>query len=516
MIYIFENFELDIRKQQLRRSMQEVPVEPQVFDLIHLLVKNHDRLVSKDDIIEEIWQGRAISDTAVSSRISAARTALGDNGKEQRLIKTVHNRGLRFIGEPIIKNAQTSRSPKPMPPVSGNPQVIVMPFRARPDNEMELFTADALVDEISALLTSVESLTIIPRYAAGLALPIETDPIALAQELGAQYVVTGHVRRENQRLRVRAILTDLSDHQTIWSEKFDSTMEDIFAIEDKVCVAVIGAIGGKIAHIGAIRAAREKPENLKAWELTRLALSTALDWQPSTMAASIQACRRALDLDPNYAHAHAYLAFFLAWQTAQGWVDNPKTNQTDAEHHIEIARQLTRHDAEVLSAIGDTYRTLGDPKKAVTFYEACLVKNPDAFLAWPVALPIIGIAYAQIGDDTNARAYVAQFEDKFPGDDMGRIWSRVALGYIELCARNYERVTELHINPPSEYTAVCRIIALMATDQRRVALQEWEALTKANLRLSHAHYVTHFRQYSLKTELGEEFSSHLQALYPDE
>jgi DNA-binding winged helix-turn-helix (wHTH) protein/tetratricopeptide (TPR) repeat protein len=512
MIYVFENFELDIRKQQLRGDGQDIRVEPQVFDLLCLLIQNHDRLVSKDEIIDTVWNGRAISDTAVSSRISAARTALNDDGKQQRLIKTVHNKGLRFIGEPIVKDEQSSQRPKPSPILEGQPRIIVMPFRARPDNDMELFTADALVDEISALLTSVESLTIIPRYAAGLSLPIDTDPIALAQDLGAQYVVTGHVRRENQRLRVRVILTDLSDLKTLWSEKFDGTMEDIFAIEDKVCTAVIGALGGKIAHIGALRAARSKPDNLQAWELTRLALSTALDWRPITMQGSVNACRRALELDPNYAHAHAYLAFFLAWQIAQGWAEDPEKNRRDAQHHVELARRLTRHDAEVLSAIGDTYRTLGDPKRAVEFYESCIAAKPDAFLAWPVALPIIGIAYAQIGRDADARAYVAAFEDKFLGDDMGRIWSRIALGYIELCSRNYDRVIELHANPPSEYNAICRIIALLATEQRDLARAEWQGLATANPKLSHAHYVTHFKTYPIDKNLGEEFSDHLSTL----
>ena len=87
MIYCFEDFELDTRQHVLRCNGEEIKVEPQVFDLLVLLVENHDRLVTKDEIIDSIWQGRAISETAISSRISSARTALNDNGKQQRLIK---------------------------------------------------------------------------------------------------------------------------------------------------------------------------------------------------------------------------------------------------------------------------------------------------------------------------------------------------------------------------------------------------------------------------------------------
>jgi len=490
MIYSFENFELDIPKQRLCRADEEIRIEPQVFDLLRLLIENHTRLVTKTE------------------RISAARSAIGDSGKEQRLIKTVHNRGLRFIGHPVADESPSLSSLRPKIAAAQRPSIIVMPFRARPDNQMELFTADALVDEISALLTSVESLKIIPRYAAGLSLPIDTDPISLAKTLGAQYVVTGHVRREDKRLRVRVILTDLADLRTMWSHKFDGVMEDIFSIEDKICSAVIGALGGKIAHSSALRVARATPENLEAWELT-----AALDWRPETLVSSVKACRQALEIDPNYPHAHAYLAYFLAWQIAQGWADDPDRNRTDSERHIEIARSLTRHDAEVLSAIGDTYRCLGDPQKAVKFYEECLAQSSDAFLAWPVALPIMGISYAQIGEDAQARACVRAFEDKFPGDEMGRIWSRVALGYIELCAKNYERVNELHANPPSEFNAVCKIIALTATGNRSQAQEEWNELTKANPKISYAHYAAHFSDFPHNKSDGLEFASLLNSLF---
>jgi DNA-binding winged helix-turn-helix (wHTH) protein len=94
----FAEYELDIDRQELRRTGQVVPIEPQVFDVLVCLVRNHDRIVSKDELIDAVWQGRVISDTALSSRISAARRAIGDNGGEQRLIRTAHKRGFRFVG----------------------------------------------------------------------------------------------------------------------------------------------------------------------------------------------------------------------------------------------------------------------------------------------------------------------------------------------------------------------------------------------------------------------------------
>src|SRR5689334_16831722 len=88
----FGEFEIDLGQQELRRSGQAVRVEPQVFDLLLHLVRNRTRIVSKDELIEAVWQGRAISDAALSSCVSAARRAIGDSGEQQALIRTVHKR----------------------------------------------------------------------------------------------------------------------------------------------------------------------------------------------------------------------------------------------------------------------------------------------------------------------------------------------------------------------------------------------------------------------------------------
>ena len=99
MQYRFAEFEIDLSQQELRRLGLAVHIEPQVFDLIVHLVRNRDRIVSKDELIETIWNGRIISEAALSSRINGARRALGDNGADQALIRTLHKRGFRFVGD---------------------------------------------------------------------------------------------------------------------------------------------------------------------------------------------------------------------------------------------------------------------------------------------------------------------------------------------------------------------------------------------------------------------------------
>src|SRR4051794_15538274 len=99
MKYRFADFEVDLSQHELRRSGESVHIEPQVFDVIVHLVRNHDRVVSKDELIDTVWNGRAISEAAFSSRINGARRVLGDNGTDQFFIKTLHRRGFRFVGD---------------------------------------------------------------------------------------------------------------------------------------------------------------------------------------------------------------------------------------------------------------------------------------------------------------------------------------------------------------------------------------------------------------------------------
>ena len=98
MLYLFENCSLDSDRRELRRAGTLVAVEPQVFDVLHNLIRNREHVVSKDALLADVWQGRVVSDATLSSRINSARSAVGDNGEQQRLIRTVHRKGFRFVG----------------------------------------------------------------------------------------------------------------------------------------------------------------------------------------------------------------------------------------------------------------------------------------------------------------------------------------------------------------------------------------------------------------------------------
>jgi DNA-binding winged helix-turn-helix (wHTH) protein len=98
LLYLFEDYALDIERRELRQKANLIPIEPQVFDLLEYLIRNRERVVSKDDLVASVWHGRIVSESALSTRINALRVAIGDSGDEQRLVKTLPRKGIRFVG----------------------------------------------------------------------------------------------------------------------------------------------------------------------------------------------------------------------------------------------------------------------------------------------------------------------------------------------------------------------------------------------------------------------------------
>src|SRR5215213_663203 len=156
----FEKYVLDTDLRELQRGESPVPVQPQVFDLRVFLIENHDRVVTKDDLLEAVWNGRIVSESTLISRINAARRAIGDNGDQQRLIRTIPKKGVRFVGDVEKRRA----APNPLPderspdlsaravPLSDRPSIAVLPFtNMSPDLEQDFFVDGITADLITAL-----------------------------------------------------------------------------------------------------------------------------------------------------------------------------------------------------------------------------------------------------------------------------------------------------------------------------------------------------------------------------
>src|SRR5262245_58908869 len=150
----FADCELDIAGYEVRRGGERRAVEPQVFELLAYLVRNAGRLVTNDELIAEVWGGRIVSDSALSGQIKAARHAIGDDGEQQRLIRTVHGRGFRFIGE--LKHAEQPQGEEGVEErtlaLPDKPSIAVLPFANLSGDPDQDYFADGIVEDIIAAL----------------------------------------------------------------------------------------------------------------------------------------------------------------------------------------------------------------------------------------------------------------------------------------------------------------------------------------------------------------------------
>jgi DNA-binding winged helix-turn-helix (wHTH) protein len=132
VVFRFGDHVLDLERRELRRGAEPVALEPQVFDLLVYLVRNRGRVVSKDDLIHGVWGGRIVSDSALTTRLNAARKAVNDSGAAQRVIRTVHRKGVRFIGE-VSEDGELATRVEIAPaateqPIAARLSIVVLPF----------------------------------------------------------------------------------------------------------------------------------------------------------------------------------------------------------------------------------------------------------------------------------------------------------------------------------------------------------------------------------------------------
>jgi len=165
--FFFGNHKLDTDRRELHRGSTPVAVEPQVFDLLKYLVENRDRVVSKDDLIASVWVGRNVSDSTLSSRINAARRAIGDNGDEQKLIRTIPRRGVRFVADVSIAPVQSETAPVSAQRTSSmrsdRPSVAVLPFVNVSGEPNQDYFADGISEDIITALSKVRWFFVIAR-----------------------------------------------------------------------------------------------------------------------------------------------------------------------------------------------------------------------------------------------------------------------------------------------------------------------------------------------------------------
>ena len=376
-MFSFDEYRLDPERRELRRDGVLVGLEPQVFDLLVYLIRNRDHVVSKDDLLMEIWSGRAISDSTMTSRINSARAAIGDSGGEQRRIRTISRKGFRFVGNVVEANLASADTAEPIgQKLPDKPSIAVLPFANMSGDPEQDYFSDGMTEEISTALSRLRWLFVIARNSAFVYKGKAQDIRQIGAELGVRYILEGSVRKSGQRVRVTSQLLDASAGRHIWSDRYDRDLTDIFAVQDEITANVIGAIEPKLLAAEGQRAQSRQAHELDAWEEVARALSYFWRFTAPDSAAAIAILRRAVEKHPDYAPAHSMLACALLISSYVGWTSPGSDRDTAA---ALAYRALALDDSDPWGHLGlGLIALMGRlPDEAIRYFRAALELNPN-------------------------------------------------------------------------------------------------------------------------------------------
>ena len=334
MQFVFPDHTLDTNLRELRRGPEVVALEPQVFDLLTYLVQNHDRVVSKDDLIAAIWEGRIVSELTLTSRINAARKAVGDSGRDQKLIRTFTRKGFRFVGEVCAQQSGaqvldlagqsaegTNRPSRPVLSPLDRPAIAVFPFTNMSGEPEQEYFSEGISEDLITALSKLRWFHVIARNSSFIYKGKAVHMKQVAEELGVGYVVEGSVRKDGDRVRITAKLNDVATGSHVWAERYDRSLADVFAVQDEITQAVVAAIEPQLIAAESFRAQRKAPDSMDAWELVMRALSHywRVTRQDNVVAQGL--LQKAIAIDPNYGRALGVLAASHIFSAHMGWAD---------------------------------------------------------------------------------------------------------------------------------------------------------------------------------------------------
>jgi TolB-like protein/DNA-binding winged helix-turn-helix (wHTH) protein/Tfp pilus assembly protein PilF len=392
MRYRFGGFELDLTKVELRAEGELRPLEPQVFALLAFLVENRERLVSRDELLEKVWDGRMVSDSALASRVKAARKALGDDGKAQRFIRTIHGQGFRFVAE-----VQAERDQVRLPEGSDiglddaaqnlalgvlaeektRPSIAVLPFHLIGDTGPYAAAADALPHDLITELARLRWLFVTARGSSFRLREPSPDIVEVGRLLGVGYCLSGTLEVAGRGLSVTAELSETRSGSVIWAERYTGSIDDVHAVRAEIRSKILTALEIQIPLHEATRARLTGTENLDAWSAYHLGLQHMYRFNRGDNAMATELFERAVTQDPGFARAHAGLSF-VHFQTAfMGHADDLAGERALSRSYAQRGLDLDPLDPFVNFTMGRSYWLEGDLDSGLAWLERATSLSPN-------------------------------------------------------------------------------------------------------------------------------------------
>ena len=361
MRYQSENFTLDTDDYRLTRNGVNHPVEPQVFDLLVYLINHRNRVVTRDELLEHLWKGRIVSDSAINARLKEARKAVGDSGRQQRVIKTLHRRGYQFIAEVTVTAADKKQSDT----VRGNsdlrrekPSIAVLRFKDLSKDSGQAYFADGMSANVCSRLSRIRSLLVKSGMECELG---AATLVEIAADLEVKYVLSGSVQREADHVRVFVELADGSSGDIQWSEHFDRQGKDVINIQDDIATEITGTLWsnrGTIREAERDRLSRKPTSDFNAFDYILRGIYYKEQYHAESLKQAHECFDHAIELDPESAEAWGWKGWVYLLER---WLDSGK----DSEAALENARVAAKKSIAI-----DAYSEIGHWTMAEVCFES--------------------------------------------------------------------------------------------------------------------------------------------------
>jgi len=491
MRYQFEQYVLDTECFEIHCNGASIRAEPQVIELLALLVANSSRLVTREEINEIVWRGRVVSDAALSSRVKSARQLLGDNGRDQRLIRTVHKKGFRFVApvrvldgtgiepaeaaspnEAALPGVATgpprvaaAREPEPeSAPVAAarlnRPAIAVLPFSNLSAAAEQEYFSDGITADIISQLSRHRWLDVTARNTTFGYKGTGVDVRQIARDLGVSYLVEGTVQRIGARVRVTVNLVDAAGGRHLWSDRYDREVADIFALQDEITEMIVARLEPEIGFAERNRVMLKRPAMLQAWDYFHLGVYHFFRFTATDNLEAQRLLQQSAELDPGFGDAQAWWAYALVLGMVY-WETPPTAELLDRA--LAACNRALAFDPQNATF----YALRGRIKLARCEYDSALQDNQIA-----IGLnPSFAAAHCGLGDSLAYEGRYQEAIDRFekavalsPNDPQ--LWAFLTYGALaQLFKGDYDRAlqwTEQAASLPNcqYWTIAHRVVAL--------------------------------------------------------
>jgi TolB-like protein len=486
--YLFEEYMLDTDLRELRRGADVVSVAPQVFDLLDYLIRNRECVVSKEDLIKAVWKGRTVSDAALTTRLNAVRSAIGDTGEKQRLIKTLPRKGFRFVAKvqevqkrivegvhSAAHNGDATQTP------AARLSIVVLPFANLSDDPEQDYFADGVTESLTTDLSHIAGSFVIARNTAftfkGKAVGVKQ----IGRELSVRYVLEGSVQRGGNRLRVNVQLIDAETGNHLWAERFDKSVSDLLDMQDEIVSRLANTLDTQLVAAEARRSERSlHPDAMDLCFQGMAYFHRGLTNEYLTKSSGLY--ERALAFDPGNVEALVGVATVNAVPAIAHMTNDRSARLAAAEATLIKALSIAPQHARAQAILGILQISTNRAAQGIAKCEQALVLDRNLALAHA----FIGNGKNQLGRAAETEAHVNEALRLSPRDTNAGYWM-VWVGFAKLhLSADAEAVTWLrrglesnHNYPLGHFNLAAALALLGSQSEARDAAQAGLALDPA-------------------------------------